>query len=290
MRKQAQRFGVAPGFLSRASVPQLLLVASAAGSAIIFILLVVFGRGYGLQQGFYLSVVLAALVAGPAWGATAGVGAVILDLAALLANGDETWNNVLSTSTGVRLASYIAVGAASGYVAAQGRRLLNDSLDVLEHLLALAGRDLTTAALTSQGLELAIVRRLAAQKPFLLLVGEVAHSGVYDTPVGGEREAQLRRIAGLLSARLEPGDELARIGVVRFAIVAAGEPGDGSSATADSFEHALDAAGCVSAFGWALYPDDGKDALSMFSAALDRLHVRLEIRGDRDVVAAVAGY
>ena len=46
----------------------------------------------------------------------------------------------------------------------------------------------------------------------------------------------------------------------------------------------------MSAFGWALYPDDGKDALSLFAAALDRLYLRLEARGDREVAAAVAGY
>jgi len=233
----------------------------------------VFGRGVGLGQGFYPSVVLAALVLGPLWGALAGFGAVVLDVSALFAHGGETWDRVFSTSDVVRLTSYVVSGAIVGYVALRGRRLLEDSLDVLENLLAFAGRDLTTAALASQGLELEIVRRLSTREPFSLVVVELA--SLNGNANGADVEQRARDMAALLATKIGPGDELARIGSGRFAIVGAVPSAESAHEAVAAQEQVLRASAETAAFGSAVYPADGLDTLSLFSAAMDRLHAGL---------------
>jgi len=251
----------------RATFSELLLALAAANCVIVFTLLVVYGRGVGLGQGFFPAVVLAALVGGPVWGVLAGFAAVVLDVTALFAHGgEETWSRVFSTADIVRLTSYVLTGFAVGYASQRGRRLLQDSLDVLEGLLTFAGRDLTTAALASQGLELEIVQRLSEREPFSLLVLDLLPA-----ETDGADEDWEREVAAFLSSRIGPGDELARIGPGRFAVV-------GSAASTEAARHSLEAydeklgPGAAVAVGAAAYPADGMDTLSLFSAALDRLH------------------
>jgi len=128
-------------------VPQLLLVAASANAALVFGLQLALGRpGLGIGQGFYVSVVLAALATGPLLGATAGAAALVLSVAGLLGHGTLAWSGVVAWPTGIRLVSYVAAGAIVGYVAARGRRLLAESLAHLESLLVLATRYAEEAA------------------------------------------------------------------------------------------------------------------------------------------------
>jgi GGDEF domain-containing protein len=248
-----------------------------ANCAVVFALLVGYGRpGLGIGQGFYLSVVLAALATGPAWGAAAGASALVLYVAALLGAGSLNWDGVLSWPNAIRLASYVAAGTAVGYIARRGRRLLTDSLEVLDNVLTLAGRDLTTAALASHGLELAIDRRVAAREPFALLVGNVVERQQHTVLGHRSDDEDVRRVTSLIQAELEQGAELARIGPARFAIIAPAKSGE----RVDSYEATLRAADCAATFGWAVYPNEGADAFSLFAAALERLYARLLARGE----------
>lgn len=263
------------------SLPQRLLVASAAGFLAIFALILIYGRpGLGLGQCFYVPVVLAALATGPWIGGLAGVAAIGLYQTGLLLNGTTDWTSLDAANTPIRLISYVLAGATVGYFATQGRRMLADSLHVLDDLLDLSRRELVTASLTSEGLEQAINRRIGAQKPFGLLLGE--------TVGRRKRDDELRRTARLLSAQLHPDDQLARLGPSRFAILISARTPGRARETSELLERSLQSEDVPITFGWAVYPQEGNEALALFAVAIDRLQSRRLIRGEWEPTAASA--
>ncbi len=263
------------------SLPHRLLLASAVGFAAVFALILEYGRpGLGLGQLFYVPVVLAALATGPWIGALAGVLAIGLFEAGMLLTGATDWSSLEAANTPIRLASYVLAGATVGYFAVQGRRMLADSLHVLDDLLDLSRRELVTASLTSEGLEQAINKRIAAQKPFGLLLGE--------TVGRRKRDDELRRTARLLSAQLHPDDQLARLGPSRFAILVSARTPVRARETSELLERELQSENVPITFGWAVYPQEGTEALALFGAAIDRLQARRLIRGEWEPTAASA--
>jgi hypothetical protein len=72
-------------FAGSGSIPKRLVLASFAAYLSVFGLLLSFGQpGLGIGQGFYLPISLLALATGAAWGAAAGVGALVLYEAGLV--------------------------------------------------------------------------------------------------------------------------------------------------------------------------------------------------------------
>jgi hypothetical protein len=266
----------------RTSLTQLLVAAAIANAVLIFSLIAsVGGPRLPVGQDFYLSIVLAALALGTLGGVGAGLLAVVLFEVALVAKGSFSWSRALSDPDGVRLASYLAVGIVVGAVSQRGRRLLNDSLHHLDALLTLAGRDLATAALDTRGLRRALDRRLAADEPFSLLVLELSLGrGLVDDDV--------RWLAALLESLIAPGDELARLGASRFAILASARSEREVRVLVDSCRRALDEAGFDAAFGWALPSPVDADGLILFSDALGRLYAELYASGRVPVELAEA--
>ncbi|HUJ91291.1 MAG TPA: hypothetical protein VLW05_01225 [Gaiellaceae bacterium] len=263
------------------SVPERLLIASGIGFAAVFSLVAAYGRpGLGLSQCFYVPVVLAALATGPFVGALAGIGAFALYEIGLLLNGTVHWTSLDAANTPIRLMSYVLAGATVGYFATQGRRMLAESLHVLDDLLDLTGRDVVTASLTGDGLESSINRRIAARKPFGLLVGE--------TVGRRKRDDELRRTARLISAELAEDDELARLGPTRFAILVSARSPGRAREMSEHLERALHAEGTPITFGWATYPQEGSEAFALFGAAVDRLQARRLVRGEWEPTAASA--
>jgi GGDEF domain-containing protein len=279
------------GSVRRIPFPQRLLLASSFFYGGVFALLLAFGRpGLGLSQGFYVPIILAALATGALGGFFAGVGAASLLVLAAHTKTGNSWSHVIfAGGTGVRFVSYVAAGMLVGVVAAHGRRMLTESLRVLEELLALAGRDLDTGASTPGTLDLTIAKRSRSGEPFALLVSELAEA---------QRESLRRRrvdsdargIARLLAGELGPGDDVARISNTQFAIVST------SSATEadvrrlrDACELTLGRAGWDASVGWATSPEDGRDTIALYSTALERLHARLVVRGHWHPTPASAG-
>jgi len=267
--------------IRKVSVPERLLIASGVGFAAVFALVSAYGRpGLGLSQCFYVPVVLAALATGPYLGALAGVAAFALYELGLLLNGTVTWTSLDAANTPIRLMSYVLAGATVGYFATQGRRMLADSLYVLDDLLALTGREVITASLTGDGLEAAVNRRIAARKPFALLVGETVGTRM--------RDEELRHTARLISAQLHEDDELARLGPTRFAIiVGARTPGRAREAS-EQLERALHAEQTPITFGWATFPQEGDQVFTLFGAAVDRMQARRLVRGEWEPTPASA--
>lgn len=131
--------GFARQLLATSTIPDRLLLVSACAYGCVFAGLLAYGHpGLGIGQAFYVPVILAAAATSAPLGALAGVGALFLYELAIhdrtgLAVSDFTHGPALT-----RLASYIAAGALTGFLARRGRLMLAQSLHVLEELVELA--------------------------------------------------------------------------------------------------------------------------------------------------------
>lgn len=254
----------------RLSVPQRLEASGAVVYAVVFVLLILYGRpGLGLGQGFYLAIVLVGLAGGPVTGAAAGMLAAVLFGASELLGGVVTWGTLVRAPLEVRLVSYVVAGTAVGYFAQRGRRMLGESLHVLDDLLGLARRDVATGALNAGGLGGQIAERAERQWPFAVLVGDLAASS----------ESALRGTMRTIAGELSPDDEVARVGG-RVAVVAAATSVESAREQALAIEEACERAGSRATFGWAFHPQDGDDALSLFGSASERLQARRHALGE----------
>lgn len=130
--------------LRRVSIPQLLLVVAALAYGGVFALLLAFGRpGLGIGQYFYVPVILAAAGSSAFGGALAGAGALFLyEFGIHDRHGGLAWNDFTQAPALTRLAGYAAAGLLTGFLAMRGRRMLAQSLYVLEDLIDLAYRRL----------------------------------------------------------------------------------------------------------------------------------------------------
>ena len=254
----------------RLSVPQRLEASGAAVYVLVFVLLILYGHpGLGLGQGFYLAIVLVALAGGPWTGAAAGLLAALLLGASELLSGTATWGTLVRAPLEVRFVAYVVAGIAVGYFAQRGRRMLGESLHVLDDLLGLARRDVATGALDAGGLGARIAERSEQHWPFAVLVGDLA------APSESALRGTMRTIAGELSAE----DDVARVGG-RLAVVVAATSVESARERVLAIEEACERAGCRATFGWAFHPQDGDDALSLFGSASERLQARRHALGE----------
>jgi hypothetical protein len=128
------------------SIPQRLLIASALTYGGVFALLLAYGRpGLGIGEGFFVPVILAAAATSAPEGALAGVGALLLY--ELAVHDGLAWADFDSAPALTRFVSYVAAGVVVGYLAQRVRRMLAQSLFVLEDLIELAHGRLEEAEL-----------------------------------------------------------------------------------------------------------------------------------------------
>ncbi|HJQ49892.1 MAG TPA: hypothetical protein VJ838_05215 [Gaiellaceae bacterium] len=121
------------------SIPQRLLIASALTAGAVFALLVAFGRpGLGIGEGFFVPVILAAAATSAPEGALAGAGALLLYELAIHRHSGLAFADFDSAPAITRFVSYVAAGVVAGYLAQRFRRMLAQSLFVLEDLVELA--------------------------------------------------------------------------------------------------------------------------------------------------------
>jgi hypothetical protein len=122
------------------SIPQRLLIASALAYGGVFALLLEYGRpGLGIGEGFFVPVILAAAATSAPEGAIAGLGALVLyELAIHQGSGGLAWSDFTRTPALTRLASYVAAGLVVGFLSKRVRRMLAQSLFVLEDLMEIA--------------------------------------------------------------------------------------------------------------------------------------------------------
>jgi hypothetical protein len=121
------------------TIPQELLIASAVTYGVVFALLLEYGRpGLGIGEGFFVAVILAAAATSPALGALAGLGALFLYELAIHERAGLVWGDFDHAPALIRLASYVAAGVVTGFLARRQRLMLAQSLTVLEELVDLA--------------------------------------------------------------------------------------------------------------------------------------------------------
>ena len=248
------------------TVPQQLELAAAVAYVSVFAAIVAYGRpGLGLSQGFYLAIVCVGLAGGAASGALGGV------LAATLYATARTWSGATpsAAAVGVHLSSYVVAGAVVGYFSSRGRRLLGESLQLLEGLLVVARDARQTHGSRPAGLAAAIGAAAGLGPPFGLLVVDWASAG--DTCAGGLDERAVRVAVAELGSC-----DVAAVGHGQVGVVLAVETSAAARAAAAQVERRLAAgvAGPAALVGWAFSPLDGDDPLCLYRSASERLHAR----------------
>jgi len=274
--------------IQEASLPQRLLAAAFATYAAVFVVNLVYGRpGLGLGQIFYLPIVLVALASGPIAGVGAGLLGFVLYVLALVLAAKFDLDGTTEMQFSIRLVMFATAGATVGYFSARGRSMLRDSLHVLEELLLIARRDVTTGVSTGARFADLVERQLARRRPVVLLVGELESEARPLSLLKDER--QLRDALALVASHLGPDDELARVGSSQIAIAAFGRDARWGRTAAAELEESLRASGRDATFGWAESPGEGANVLALFHAAGTRLSARRFVRGEWQPSAESAG-
>ena len=125
--------------LGRFTIPQQLLLLSALTYAAVFAILRAYGHpGMGIGQGFFIAVILAAAATSPAVGALSGVVALFLYELAIHQQPGLTWHDFTEAQALTRLASFVAAGVLTGFLARRSRLMLAQSFHVLEDLIDIA--------------------------------------------------------------------------------------------------------------------------------------------------------
>jgi diguanylate cyclase (GGDEF)-like protein len=198
------------------------------------------------------------------------LGAALYDVAIYI-NPAIPWTDVVP-QTILRMVGFCLVGGIVGWYARRHESLV-------EELSRLANRDSLTGLPNTRAFESAIARRLTADRPFALVVGDVDELRGLNGEGREVGDDALRRLADrLLAARR--GDEVARVGGDEFAVLA-DLPADGARGIALALEQELGVRDRSITFGWAAYPADGDNALSLYRVADERLYARKVARGYR---------
>jgi len=136
--------------LAEITVPQQLLIASALTYGVVFALLLEYGRpGLGVGEGFFVAVILTSAATSPGLGAIAGFGALFLYELAIHNGSGLALSDFDDAPALTRLVSYAAAGIVTGFLARRLRRMLAQSLDMLEELADLRYGPIDWAALES---------------------------------------------------------------------------------------------------------------------------------------------
>jgi diguanylate cyclase (GGDEF)-like protein len=255
-----------------------LLVTAALTGVSVFLALAFYEKpGLGLGHFFYVAIILAALATGPAVGAGAAAVATALFAVGVVISPNIPSSEALTTSTGIRFITYLTVGVVTGYFTKRNRALLAE-------LQLLADRDALTGLPNTRVFERAISERLSRDQPFGLIVGGVDNL-LSDAGRGRlEPDEVLREVATRLLHSLPPGDEVARIGEDSFAVLTYSASAGDTGKVAAQLQGLLAAEGFAVTFGWAAYPQDGSNALSLYRAADERLYARRVIHRQTRVV------
>jgi len=104
---------------------------------------------------------------------------------------------------------------------------------------------------------------------------------INDSQGHAEGNDALRRLALMLGSSLRPEDEVARVGGDEFAVLTVLGRTDEAAALAAKLEGAMARQESRITFGWAVFPSDGENALSLYRAADERLYARKLVRGER---------
>lgn len=255
----------------------LLATAAVSGVGIFVAFMFLEKPGLGIAHFYYVAIILAALASGPRVGAAAAAIATAFYAIGVVVNPLIPPREVLTSSTAIRLVTYMTVGVVTGYFANRNRTLMDE-------LKLLAERDAFTGLPNTRAFEQAITHRLSREEPFALLVGDVDPSPNTVTSDALHSDDALREIADRLRHSLLPGDEVARVGDDQFAVLTCAAGATDAGRIAAKLQRILGDDGYPVTFGWAAFPQDGSNALSLYRAADERLYARRVIHRQATVV------
>jgi len=156
---------------------------------------------------------------------------------------------------------------------AHSNRKLADELRVAEE------HDGLTGLLNTRSFDAVLGARVELGLPFGLILGDMDNfRAINDQEGHAVGNNLLRRVAALLQRKLEPGDQLARVGGDEFAVVTSTPGTDAVRALCGRLTAALAEEGLSISFGWAVCPRDGDSPLLLFRAADERLVAQKLIR------------
>jgi diguanylate cyclase (GGDEF)-like protein len=261
---------------------RLLIVSAMASYGLVFTSFVLFEvPGLGLGHFFYIPVALLALAGGTRLGLLGGGVAAALYTLAILVTPRLPTRDILTDATVIRLVTYSSCGILIGWFANEHRRHL-------EQLRELAERDFLTGILNTRMFDEALARRCSAARPFLLLLGDMDNlKQVNDTHGHSAGNAELRRLADVLSDAVGPADELARIGGDEFAVLTETDVAEAGELCL-RLRAELAAEDIHMTFGWAALPEDGLGPVELFRKADDRLYAAKMIQRNHHVVEQLA--
>jgi diguanylate cyclase (GGDEF)-like protein len=248
---------------------RLLVAAAATLYAIVFGALWISERtDLGIGRFFYLAIAVLALATGPLAGAAAGVLGLALYSIAVVHSSQTPTATLWSSSNGFRIVTYIALGVLVGAIAQNNRELL-------ARLRFLADSDPLTGLGNSRSFGAAIAQRFERGKPFALLIGDMDSLKQINDDFGhAVGDETLKQLATVLSQSLIARDVSFRIGGDEFAVLADQDTAVGAARLAARLEASLAAAGQHVSFGWAVTPEDGDTAISLYRAADNRMYAR----------------
>jgi diguanylate cyclase (GGDEF)-like protein len=254
---------------------RLLIFAALFSAGVVYIAFLLYERpGLGIGHFYYLSIALAALAGGASMGALAGLVATGLYVSGVMINPHVPSHELLTAGTITRGVTYITIGALIGWFAARNRSMMDE-------LRVLAERDVLTGLPNTRAFESAITRRLAAGRTFALMLADMDALRDFNRDEGFTAgNDALRRLADRLANSLAPDDDVARVGSDEFAVLAYVQNSDAAAQLAVHLERMLaDSDGRAKAtVGWAVYPQEGENALALYRAANERLYARKVMR------------
>jgi diguanylate cyclase (GGDEF)-like protein len=181
-------------------------------------------------------------------------------------------HELLTMGTVTRGVTYVTIGALIGWFASHNRAMVDE-------LRVLADRDVLTGLPNTRAFEAAITRRLASGRNFALLVADMDALKDFNRDEGFTAgNDALRRLADRLATSLGPDDDVARVGSEEFAILAAVPTLDAAAQLATRLERALADDRTKATIGWAAFPQEGDNALTLYRAASERLYARKVMR------------
>ena len=256
-----------------AAARNLALLCAALCFALTFGAFLVYERpGLGLGHFYYVAIALAAMAVGPRLGIAAGLLATVLYAVGVLINPHIQSSEVLREGTLTRAFTYVTIGGLIGWFASRNRAMLDE-------LRVLAERDILTGLPNTRAFEAAITRRLAAGRPFGLLLADMDALKDFNRDEGfAAGNDALRRLADQLMKSLGPDDDVARVGSDEFAVLAFVEGSDGAARHAARLERMLADDRTKATIGWAAFPHEGDNALALYRAASERLYARKVMR------------
>ena len=237
------------------------------GYAAVFAAFVLVERpGLGVGHFFYLPVCLVALSTDAFGGIAAGFLAAGLYCLAVVVDPRIPSRDALTTATEIRAVTFALVGATIGVYASRNRGLVAQLRDN-------AARDFVTGVGNARAFDDELQRRVAAGKPFSLVLVDVdalRHVNEVHGHVAGN--AALQTVASTL-AMLADGDVVARVGGDEFAIITADGTGLAKRANVMLAPEHLTVTAAMTCF-----PDDDETADGLFRKADDRLFAAKLVR------------